>query len=297
MASSAQLKRRLRLYSKSLVEFWGLYKSNRLALLGLGILLFFVILALFPTYLSPYDPRKMGTVEEHMNPPSWQHLFGTDDVGKDILSLVIHGSRTSLVIGFLASFVAVGIGTVAGITSGYYGGLKGELLMRVTDVFLVLPLLPLMILMAALLTPSIWNIIMAIGLTAWTSTARITRSMTLSLKQRTYVERARSIGCSDLRILRRHLLPTILPLVFANSVIVAAIAIASEAILSFLGLGDVNAISWGTILYFAFSRGSFTLGAYWYFLPPGICIVLVIVAFTMMGNGLDEILNPRLRRL
>ena len=169
--------------------------------------------------------------------------------------------------------------------------------MRVTDVFLVLPLLPLLILLAALLTPSIWNIIMAIGLTAWTSTARITRSMTLSLKQRTYIERARSIGCSDLRILRRHLLPTVLPLVFANSIIVAAVAIASEAILSFLGLGDVNAISYVTILYFAFSTGSFTVGAYWYFLPPGICIVLVLLAFSMIGHGLDEILNPRLRRL
>jgi peptide/nickel transport system permease protein len=239
----------------------------------------------------------LGPVETHYNAPSSEHLLGTDDVGKDILSLIIYGARASLTVGFVAAFVAVIIGTLVGIVAGYYGGIKGEILMRITDMFLVLPLLPLQILLAALLSPSIWNIVMAIGLVTWTGTARITRSMTLSLRERTYIERARSVGCSNTRILWRYILPNVIPVAFANTAIRAINAIASEAFLSFIGLGDPTTISWGTTLHFAFVTGSFTKGAWWAFLSPGICIVLTMVSFTMLGFGFDEVLTPRLRQI
>ncbi|HXZ89820.1 MAG TPA: ABC transporter permease, partial [Candidatus Dormibacteraeota bacterium] len=146
------------------------------------------------------------------------------------------------------------------------------------------------------LTPSLWNVALVIGVTGWTGTARIVRSAVISLRERTYVYRARAVGCTDRRIVLQHILPDVVPLIFANAVIVAAFAVASEAFLSFLGLGDLSTISWGSMLYFAFNMGAFTAGAYWYFLPPGLLIVTTILAFTGVGYGLDEVLNPRLRK-
>ena len=199
-------------------------------------------------------------------------------------------------IGSFATLIAILIGASIGLVSGFYGGVKGELMMRVTDIFLVLPALPLMIILAAVLRPSLWNVALVIGITGWTGTARIVRSAVISLRERTYVYRARSVGCSNRRIVLRHILPDVVPLIFANAVIVAAFAVASEAFLSFLGLGDVSTISWGSMLYFAFNRGAFTAGAWWYFLPPGLLIVTTILSFTGVGYGLDEVLNPRLRK-
>jgi peptide/nickel transport system permease protein len=169
--------------------------------------------------------------------------------------------------------------------------------MRITDIFLVLPTVPLMIVLTATLKPSIWNVSLAIGLTSWTQTARIVRSQTLTVKERVYVHRARTLGCSNTRIISKYILPAALPLVIAQFILSINFAIASEAFLSFLGLGDLSQISWGSILFFAFSFGAFTIGAYWYFLPPGICIIVTILAFTAVSQGLDEIFNPRLRKI
>ncbi|MEM1546906.1 MAG: ABC transporter permease, partial [Candidatus Methanomethylicia archaeon] len=235
--------------------------------------------------------------EEILRPPSYNHILGTDDVGKDILSLIIHGSRASLLIGLAATTIAVLIGTAVGMLSGYFGGIKGEILMRVTDMFLVLPALPFMIVLAAILQPNIWNVIIAIGVTSWTHTARITRSLVLSLRERAYILRAKAIGCSDVRIIYKYIVPQIIPIVLACGVVIAANAIASEAILSFIGLGDIRVVSWGTILYFAFQSGAFTRGAWWYFLPPGICITATVLMFILVGQGFDEIINPKLRKV
>ncbi|HYB84017.1 MAG TPA: ABC transporter permease [archaeon] len=296
MLSSVTVTRRLRIQKKALQQFWNVYKTKRAGLIGLAILVVLCILAAFPSVFSPYNPQATGGVISFMSPPSWAHPFGTDDAGQDVLSEAIWGARGSLLIGFFATGIAILIGSAVGLLSGFYGGVKGEFLMRVTDIFLVLPALPLMIVLAAVLSPSLWNVALVIGITGWTGTARIVRSSVISLRERTYVYRARAVGCSDRRIVLQHILPDVVPLIFANAVIVAAFAVASEAFLSFLGLGDLSTISWGSMLYFAFNMGAFTVGAYWYFLPPGLLIVITILAFTGVGYGLDEVLNPRLRK-
>ncbi|MEM2405601.1 MAG: ABC transporter permease [Candidatus Methanomethylicia archaeon] len=289
------IKRRLSLYRIVVAELVDIYKSNRFAMVGLIGITVLVFTALFAQYISPYDISQRS--EEILRPPSYNHILGTDDVGKDILSLIIHGSRASLLIGLAATTIAVLIGTAVGMLSGYFGGIKGEILMRVTDMFLVLPALPFMIVLAAILQPNIWNVIIAIGVTSWTHTARITRSLVLSLRERAYILRAKAIGCNDVRIIYKYIVPQIIPIVLACGVVIAANAIASEAILSFIGLGDIRVVSWGTILYFAFQSGAFTRGAWWYFLPPGICITATVLMFILVGQGFDEIINPKLRKV
>jgi peptide/nickel transport system permease protein len=168
--------------------------------------------------------------------------------------------------------------------------------MRFTDWFLVIPFLPLAIVLASILGRSLWIIIFVIGVTSWAGTARVVRAQGLSLKTRPYVERARALGASHWHMITRHVLPNVFPLIFANTILVVAVAILSETTLSFLGLGDPLSVSWGTILEFAFSAGAASSGNWWWLGPPGVCIVLVVLAFTMCGYALDEILNPRLRQ-
>jgi peptide/nickel transport system permease protein len=185
---------------------------------------------------------------------------------------------------------------VVGIAAGYYGGWPERLLMRLTDWFLVIPFLPLAIVLASLLGRSLFVIIMLIGFTSWPGTSRLVQAQTLTVKTRPYVERARALGASNWHLITRHVLPNVFPLIFANTILVVAIAILSETTLSFLGLGDPLQVSWGTILEFAFSAGAASAGAWWWLLPPGLCIVFVVLAFTMCGYALDEILNPRIRQ-
>ncbi len=201
-----------------------------------------------------------------------------------------------MLVGIVSTLISMIIGSLIGISSGYYGGAIDAFLMRMTDVFLVIPWLPLMLVLTALLGPSLWNIIFVIGITSWASTARIIRSQTLSIKERPYVERARAIGSGDIHIMTFHILPNVFPLIFANTVLIAAIAILSETTLSFLGMGDPTSSSWGMMLHFAFETGAAIIGAWWWLLPPGIAVVLVVLAFTFVGYALDEVLNPRLRR-
>ncbi len=291
------LLKRIQITRERFLENWSLFIQNKIALIGLLIITGLFIISIFPSIFSPYDPQIRGPPETHYSPPSLKHPLGTDDEGKDLMSLIIYGTRTSLLIGLLAALTAVGLGTLVGLVSGFYRGLKGEFLMRITDIFLVLPTVPLMIVLAATLKPSIWNVALAIGLTGWTQTARIVRSQTLSVRERAFVYRAQTIGCTDGRILRRYILPEVLPLLGAQFILSIVLAITAEAFLSFLGLGDLSQISWGSILFFAFKFGAFTIGAYWYFLPPGICIIITILAFTAISQGLDEIFNPRLRKI
>jgi peptide/nickel transport system permease protein len=167
--------------------------------------------------------------------------------------------------------------------------------MRLTDWFLVIPFLPLAIVLASILGRSVWIIAFVIGITTWPGTARVVRAQVLTLKQRPYVERARALGAGNWHLIKHHILPNVFPLIFANTTLVVAVAILTETTLSFLGLGDPLAISWGTILEFAFQEGAISLGAWWYLVPPGVCIVLVVLGFTMCGYALDEVLDPRLR--
>ncbi|MGM0689366.1 MAG: ABC transporter permease [Bacillota bacterium] len=286
----------LTLWKKNLASFWSIYRQNAMGLIGLIILLFFTLMALLGPYLVTITTMTVDGITQVLHPPVRGYWLGTDDLGKDILAGVIIGSRVSLLVGVAATAISMVIGTVIGIVSGFYGRAVDSVLMRITDVFLVIPWLPLMLVMAALLGPSLGNIIFVIGITSWAGTARIIRSQTLSIKERPYVERARAIGSGDTHLMYYHILPNVFPLIFANTVLVAAIAILSETTLSFLGMGDPTQVTWGMMLHFAFSMGAVSFGAWWWLLPPGICVVLVVLSFTFIGYALDEVLNPKLRR-
>ena len=226
-----------------------------------------------------------------------------------MLNLTVHGARVSMVIGLLATLITVGIGAVVGIVSGFVGGRTDSSLMRITDFFLVIPTFVL----ALILTPIIRDlvgsgsrevfgirmtlivIVVVIGITSWSSTARIIRSQTLSLKERAFVDRARVIGAGNGHIMRRHILPNVINLIVANAVLVFAGAVLTETFLSFVGLGDPFQPSWGQLLESARAIGAPGLGAWWYFVPPGVCIVLVVLAFTLVGGALDDLLNPKRR--
>ncbi|WP_409228939.1 ABC transporter permease [Gudongella sp. SC589] len=280
---------------KKLKEFSRAVARNKMALTGSVILGVFILVAIFGPILVPFSTMEFGSVEDMLQPPSSKFLLGTDDMGRDVLANLIHGARVSLLIGAVATMISMVIGTLIGILAGYFGKRVDNLLMRFTDFFLVIPWLPLMMVLAAILGTSLWNIIFVIGITGWAGTARVVRAQTLSVKERQFVERTVSIGAGNLHIMLRHILPNVFPLVFANTVLVAAVAIVSETTLSFLGLGDPTMASWGMMLHYAFEGGATAAGAYWYYLPPGICVVLVVLSFTLLGYAFDEILNPKLR--
>ncbi|MGP4082250.1 ABC transporter permease [Pseudalkalibacillus sp. R45] len=271
------------------------FMRNKMGLTGFCLLGFFVLMAVFGPLIYPYDPREYG-LGPIFSPPDLSYLLGTDDMGRDVLGGVISGARISIVVGFLSTILSMIIGTVIGITSGYYRGRTDSLLMRMTDIFLVIPWLPLALVLTAILGASLWNIILVIGLTSWPGTARIVRSQTLTLRERQFVERAKAIGSNNAYIMRKHILPNVFPLIFANTVLVSAIAILSETTLSFLGMGDTTTPSWGMMLHYAFESGAASLGAYWYLIPPGLCVVLTVLGFTFIGYAFDEIFNPKLQR-
>jgi peptide/nickel transport system permease protein len=268
---------------------------NKMAFTGTVILLIFMLAAIFGPMLMPFSTLDFGDTADMLNPPSMEHPLGTDDMGRDILANLLLGSRVSLLVGITATLISMGIGTLIGIVSGYFGRTTDNLLMRFTDFFLVIPWLPLMMVLAAILGTSIWNIIIVIGITGWAGTARVVRAQTLSVKERQFVERTVSIGAGNFHIMLKHILPNVFPLIFANTVLVASVAIVTETTLSFLGLGDSTRASWGMMLHYAFESGAASSGAYWYYLPPGICVVLVVLSFSLMGYAFDEIMNPKLK--
>jgi peptide/nickel transport system permease protein len=212
-----------------------------------------------------------------------------------MLSLVIFGSRVSLIVGFAAAFVAMAIGGMIGLFSGFYGGATDEVLMRITDYFLVIPDIPLMIIVAALFGRRLSNIIIIIGIIYWTSTARLVRSQVKSVRERTYVKRVRALGADNGRLMRKHVLPQVAPLLIANTVLMVAEAIFAETFITFLGLGDPALISWGKLIENAFKGDAVLNNAWWAIIPPGACVTLVILACTMIGGAMEDALNPRLR--
>jgi len=265
-------------------------------MLGLGVLVFFVILALAAPILS--DSSGLDVTKATgplLAPPSSQYWLGTDENGRSVLTLLIWGARISLFVGLMATLISMIIGTVIGLVSGYFGGWVGRITFRVTEWCLVIPFIPLAIVLATVLGRGLFNIVIVIGVTSWPGTALLIRSQTLSIKERAYIERAKAIGAGRWHQMSRHVLPNVMPMVFANTTLTVAIAILSETTLSFLGLGDPTRVSWGTMLDNAYHAGAITTGCWWYVLPPGICVVLVVLSFTLIGQALEEILNPRLR--
>lgn len=277
-------------------QTWEMLWADPLGRMGVLLLVFVLLLSLFGPMIFKFDPRQVATTaQELLQPPSAQHWLGTDELGRDVFRATLAGSRISLLVGLLATVISILVGALIGLAAGYYPGLAGNILMRITDFFLVLPLLPLIIILAAIFGQNFLITILVIGLTSWPSTARIVRSQVISLRERQFIERIRSLGADDLRVIVVHILPNVLPLIYANTVLVIAGSILAEATLAFLGLGDPVRVSWGTMLHFAFVSGAAGRGAWWYLIPPGVGIVLVVLGFVLTGHTLDTILNPRLR--
>ena len=276
--------------------FWNVLRKNRMAIVGLVMLAVIVIAAIFADAIAPYNPRSYEGIQSSdiYNPPGAAHWFGTDDAGKDVFSSFMYGARNSLIVGFFAAFISIFIGGTFGIMAGFFGGRVENFLMRLTDLMLVIPDLPLIVVFVALTKPSLWNIILVIGLLGWTTTARIVRSQTLAVKSRKFVLRARAIGAGNWHIILHHILPLVMPILVVNAILVISLAILSESTLAFLGLSDPLAISWGQMLNFAFGRGAMSVGAWWALVVPGFGIVWVVLGLTLLGNGLEQVLNPRL---
>jgi peptide/nickel transport system permease protein len=279
-----------------LLRVWRHLRHDRLGRAGVALFILTVIMAVAGPLIFPFNPAQVSNASTGLlAAPSAAHWLGTDELGRDVFREFLSGAHVSLIVGLAATAISMILGAGIGIAAGYYGRAVDTVLMRITDFFLVLPQLPLVIALAALFGQNLGIIILVIGMTGWPTTARIVRSQTLSLRERQFVTRVRSLGASNLRILRRHILPNVMPLIFANTVLVIGSAILAEATLSFLGLGDPVQISWGTMLHFAFESGAIGRGAWWYFVPPGLGIVIVVLAFTLTGHAIDEALNPRLR--
>jgi peptide/nickel transport system permease protein len=267
--------------------------ANRQAVAGLAIIAAFVLIAVVGPLLIDGDPRaKVGGV---FDPPSWQHVLGTDGGGADMVSLLVAGARVSLLVGFAAAAVSALIGGTVGLLSGFFGGKTDIVLMRITDYFLVIPDIPLMIVVAALFGRSLTNIILIIGAIYWTSTARLLRAQVKSVRERVYVKRARALGAGNTRLILRHVLPQVTPLLIANTVLLIAYGIFAETFITFLGLGDPSAISWGRLIENAFTDNAILNNAWWAIVPPGMAVTVVVLACTMTGQAVEDALNPRLR--
>jgi peptide/nickel transport system permease protein len=276
---------------------WTDYRRSREGIVGLLVLAAFVAVALLAPLLA--DPSNLEVVNTTDNPqwapPSESPPLGTDSYGRPIWDQLVYGARISLLVGIAATLIAIVIGTVVGVLAGFFGGWADSVLSRLTEWFLVIPFLPLAIVLAAILGPSVRNIILVIGVTSWPTTARLIRAQVLTLKQRLYVERSRALGASGRHIMGRHVLPNVTPLVLANATLTVPIAILSETALAFLGLGDPSAVSWGQMLEEAFTAGALGREAWWWYLPPGLAVIGVVLAFTLVGRALEEVLDPRLR--
>ncbi len=283
-------------------QTWQLFRSNRQGILGLGIIVVFVLIALLAPFLANHyflspDAQLNRPPRMFQGPRlSWYHLLGTDESGLSIMAEFIWSARISLVVGLAATIVSTILGASIGIAAGYFGGWQGEIWMRITDAFLVIPWLPLAMVLAATWGQNYAIIIIIIGVTSWPGTARVVRADALRVRELPFIERAQAIGSSNTHIMMRHILPNVFPLIFANTILVVAEAITAETELSFLGLGDPLNFSWGTMLRNAWQSGATTIPAWSYILAPGIAVVMVVLAFTFMGTAFDEILDPKLRR-
>ncbi|MEU7003054.1 ABC transporter permease [Nonomuraea sp. NPDC046570] len=279
----------------ALARFWLQYRTQRAGLVGAAILVVAVLAALITPFVI--DPTVMDVTKAtgaKMAPPSLEYPLGTDESGRSILSMILWGSRVSLLIGFMSALLSMVIGTVVGIAAGHFRGWASAVLMRITDWFLVLPSLVLALVLSAILGGSTSTIILAIGVTSWASTARLIRAQTLAVEARPYIERSLALGAGHWHVMSRHVLPNVAPLVLANTTLQVASAIVAESTLAFLG-ADSGQASWGSMLRGSYDWGATTAGAWWYILAPGLCIVAVVLAFTLCGRALETVLNPRLR--
>lgn len=274
-------------------------KRDKLALVGVILLVFFIGVAAFADSIAPYGPRDRHYDDDgkirRLEAPSAAHPFGTTDVGRDIYSQVVLGTKTALTVGILAALLVTVVGSVVGIIAGYYGGWVDTLIMRVVDFFYAIPFIPFVIVLAAVLKPSIWNIILAVSLLSWRTVARLVRSQVLSIAKRPFIKAGRVAGASNVRIMFKYILPNVVPLIMLEMAFMVNWAIAAEASIAFLGFGDPSVPSWGQILHIVFSTGNSRV-AWWWITAPGVAIVLLLLSIFFVARALEEVVDPRLRR-
>jgi peptide/nickel transport system permease protein len=274
--------------------------DDAFAVIGLVIYAIFILVALFADQLATHDPLEILYTPDYqlaadLRPGEDGYILGTTSLGRDIYSQLIYGSRSALLIGITAAFMVAVIGTVVGLLSGYFRGWIDIVLMRAADIAFGIPFLPFVIVLSAFLEPSIWNVVFAMAMILWRDTGRVIRSQVLTLRTRAYIDAARVSGSSDMKIVFRHIAPNILPLSFLYGTIAIGWAILTEAAISFLGFGDPETISWGYMLQDAYASQALSTGGYYWFVPPGICIILVVVAGFFISRGYEEILFPKLK--
>jgi peptide/nickel transport system permease protein len=273
---------------------WAWIGRSRWVTVGLILFGLFVFLAIFGPMLAPYDPSAIGT--QVLAPPSAAHWLGTTQIGQDVLSQLLAGAGPTLEIGFIAGAVATALSIIVGVSAGYYAGSGGELLSLVTNVFLVIPGLPLLIVLTSYLPrASDWVIALALAVVGWAWGARVLRAQTLALRQQDFVQAAKAAGESNLRIIFFEILPNEIAIVATSFVYTVIGAISFYVALCFLGIGNIDTWTWGTMLYYAESNQAITSGAWWWYVPPGIAVALILLALVMLNFGIDEFINPRLR--
>jgi len=274
-------------------NFWKELRRNKLAVAGGVVVMALFVISFFAPFISPYDPEQIN-VEEILLPPSSNHLFGTDELGRDVFSRVVFGARISLKVGFVAVGIATVVGVFLGSIAGYYGKLADSIIMRFVDIMLCFPTFFLILAVVAILEPSITNIMIVIGLTSWTGVARLIRAEILSLKSREFILAAKSVGANDLVIIARHILPNAMAPVLVSATLGVAGAILIESALSFLGIGvQPPTPSWGNIL--TSGKDNIEL-AWWLSLFPGLAILVTVLGYNLLGEGIRDAIDPRLRR-
>lgn len=273
-------------------QFWKIYSERKTAIAGLVIVLVFILAIVFARYLAPYSPTLASGPT--FAAPSLAHPLGTNDIGVDIFSQLLFAGRVSLTVGVVASAMVVIIGSIVGLVAGYFGGIVDEVLMRITDIVITLPRLPLMVVMAAYMKPGMWTIIFVYSIVGWASIARQLRSQILSTREATFVEASRAIGAGNAHIIASHILPNVTGIIIANGVMEVMFAILTEAGLSFLGFGNPTTPSWGMMLHFAQIQGAFLLGAWWWIIPPGLCIAIFCCGFQFVGTAMNDLFSLKL---
>lgn len=296
---SATRSRSIRLarWRRSAGTIWRDFRAQRSGVIGLiGLVIFALIAIITPLVASEQALSVTQATGGRMAPPTSEYWLGTDEFGRSVALLTLYGTRVTLIIGISAALVAMVIGTLVGIVAGHFEGRVSWILMRITEWFMNLPTLVLAIVLVVVLGRSMAVLIVAIGITSWAGTARVIRAQTRGVEGRPYLERARALGAGHWHQMGRHVLPNVTPLVLASTIMAIAGAILTESTLAFLGLYDPNNLSWGMLLNRAWSNGAMSAGAWWYVLPPGFMILVVVLSFTLCGRALEVALNPRLRR-